>query len=69
MVRWCRVNFQFCGVLLIWIIVGQWPTALAVGAGGSCLAIFFFSSVISPLFLPLSGRRFDIDGNTVSKGH
>ena len=25
------------GRLLIWLIVGQGPTALAVGAGGSCL--------------------------------
>ena len=36
MVRWCWVNFQCRGVLLIWIIVGQGPTALAVGAGGGC---------------------------------
>ena len=40
MVRWCWVICQFRGVLLIWIIVGQRPTALAVGAGGSCLDIF-----------------------------
>ena len=33
-VRWCWVNFQCRGVLLIWIIVGQGPTALEVGAGG-----------------------------------
>ena len=33
-VRWCWVNFQCRGVLLIWIIVGQGPIALAVGAGG-----------------------------------
>ena len=39
-VRWCWVNFQCRGVLLIWIIVGQGPTALAVGAGGGCLDIF-----------------------------
>ena len=32
-VRWCWVNFQCRGVLLIWIIVGQGPTVLAVGAG------------------------------------
>ena len=25
---------------IIWIIVGQGPTALAVGAGGGCLDIF-----------------------------
>ena len=28
------------GVLLVWITVGQGPTALAVGAGGGCLDIF-----------------------------
>ena len=25
----------------IWIIVGQGPTALAIGAGGGCLDFFF----------------------------
>ena len=40
MVRWCWINFQCRGVLLIWIIVGQGPTALAGGAGGGCLDIF-----------------------------
>ena len=39
-VRRCWVNFQCRGVLLIWIIVGQGPIALAVGAGGGCLDIF-----------------------------
>ena len=34
----------------IWIIVGQGPTALAVGAGGGCLDIF---TLIYPFF-PLS---------------
>ena len=34
-------NFQCQGVLLIWIIVGQGPAALAVGAGGACLKLFF----------------------------
>ena len=38
--RWCWVNCQCWGVLLIWIIVGHGPTALAVGAGGGCLDIF-----------------------------
>ena len=33
-------NFQCRGVLLVWIRVGQGPTALAVGAGGGCLDIF-----------------------------
>ena len=44
----------------IWIIVGQGPTALAVGAGGGCLD-FFSSSIISLFLLPLSGRRLGID--------
>ena len=51
MVRWCWVNFQCRGVLLIWIIVGQGPTVLAVGAGGGCLDIFslvYHFSLISP---------------------
>ena len=48
MVRRCWVNFQFRGVLLIWIIVGQGPIAIAVGAGGGCLDIFF--SQLSLLF-------------------
>ena len=39
-VQWCRVNFQCHGALLIWIIVGQGPAALAVGAGGGSLDIF-----------------------------
>ena len=57
------VNFQCRGVLLTWVRVGQGPTTLAVGAGGGCLDIFslvyHFSSL--SLFLPLSGRRPDID--------
>ena len=53
-VQWCLVNFQCRGVLLIWIIVGQGPTALAVGAGGDCSDIFL-SSVTSLFFLPFSG--------------
>ena len=44
----------------IWIAVGQGPTALAVGAGGGCWT-FLFSSILSLLFLPLFGRRPDID--------
>ena len=40
-VRWCWVNFQCRGVLLIWIIVGQGLTVLSVGAGGGSLVIFF----------------------------
>ena len=51
MVRRCWVNFQFRGVLLIWIVVGQGPTALAVGAGGGCVDIFsliYHFSFLSP---------------------
>ena len=51
MVRWCWINFQCRGVLLIWIIVGQGPTALAEGADGCCLDIFSFIyhfSLLSP---------------------
>ena len=33
----------------IWITVGQGPTALAVGAGGSCLDIFTLLYHFSPL--------------------
>ena len=57
----CWVNFQCRGVLLVWMIVGQGPIALAVGAGGGCLDIFFFSSIFSLFLLPLFGRRPDID--------
>ena len=44
----------------IWMIVGQGPIALAIGAGGGCLDIF---TLFYPFlyFLPLSGRRPDID--------
>ena len=57
-VRWagrvvplCWVNFQWWGILLIWIKVGQWPTVLAGGAGGGCLGIFslvYHFSFLSP---------------------
>ena len=39
------------GVLLIWVSVGQGPTALPVGAGGGCLDIFslvYHFSFLSP---------------------
>ena len=59
MVRWCWVNFQYRGILLIWIGVGnkksdnddEGPTMLAVGAGGGCLDIFsldYHFSFLSP---------------------
>ena len=47
--RWCWVNYQCRGVLLIWIIVGQGPTALVVGAGGRCLDIFILVCPFCPL--------------------
>ena len=53
--RWCWVNFQCRGVLLIWFIVGQGHNALAVGAGGACLDILSRLSFL--VFLPISGRR------------
>ena len=43
----------------IWMIVGQGPIALAVGAGGGGVVWTFLFSAF--LFLPLSGRRLDID--------
>ena len=45
MVQRCWVHFQCWGVLLIWIIVGQGPIALAVGAGGIVWAFFSHLSV------------------------
>ena len=39
--RRCWVNFQCRGVLLVWMIVGQGPIALAVGAGGGLFGHFF----------------------------
>ena len=48
------------GRITIWMIVGQGPIALAVGSGG-LVWTFLLSSVLSLLFLPLCGRRPDID--------
>ena len=61
--RWCWVNFQSRGVLLIWIREGQGPTAFAVGAGGGGGVVWTFSvsSIIALFFLPLSRGRPDID--------
>ena len=42
-----------------WMIVGQGPIVLAVGAGGSLDILLF--PIFSFLFLPLFGRRPDID--------
>ena len=45
----------------ILIIVGQGPTALVVGAGGGCFGHFYSHLSFFLLFLPLFGRRPDID--------
>ena len=60
-------KFPVPGRPIFWIIVGQGPIALAVVAGG-VVWTFLLSSILSFLFLPLSGRWPDIDCNTVSKG-
>ena len=60
MVRRCWVNFQCRGVLLIWIIVGQGPIALAIGAGGGCLDIFslnYHFSFLSPSLWEMARYR------------
>ena len=53
-------NLPVPGRSTIWMIIGQGPTVLAVGAGGGCLDIFTLI-YRSFLCLPLSGRRPDID--------
>ena len=53
-------NLPVPGRPTILTTVGQGPIALAVGAGGGGLDILL-SSILSLLFLPLFGRRPDID--------
>ena len=60
-VRWCWEDFQGWGFPLIWIIEGQGPTVIIVGAGGACLDLFFSLVYHFVFFLPLSGTRPDID--------
>ena len=58
--RRCLVNFQCRGVLLVWMIVGQGPIVLAVGAGGGCLDIFslaYLFSFLSPSLWETSRYR------------
>ena len=48
------------GVLLIWVSVGQGPTALEVGAGGRCLNVFsiiYHFSFLSPSLWETSRYR------------
>ena len=64
-VGWC--NGAGHGVLLIWIIEGQRPTALTVGAGGGGWTVFsliYHFSLLSPSLWEMD----NIDCNTVSKG-
>ena len=50
----------------IWVVVRQGPIALAVGAGGGCLAIFTLLYLFSPLSPSLwQTARYRL--NTVSK--
>ena len=47
------VNFQCLGVLLVWMIEGQGPIALAVGASGGYLdiiSLIYLFSFLSPSF-------------------
>ena len=42
-------KFSVPGVRLIWIIVGQGPTALAVSVNGGCTDILFPSLGVGPI--------------------
>ena len=59
-VRWCWVNFQCRGVLLIWIRVGQGPTELPVYAGGGCLDIFPVYTYILRNYFPVFQQTSDM---------
>ena len=47
------VNFQCRGVLLVWMMVGQGPIALAIGGVGVCLDIFLSSGFLFSFSLSL----------------
>ena len=49
--RWCWVNFQCRGILIVWFIVGQKPTALAVRADGCCLLYIYYIYIFSIWYL------------------
>ena len=58
---------KLLSILLIWVRVGQGPTALAVDAGKGCLVIFTLLYLCSPLSPSLwETARYRL--NTVSKG-
>ena len=50
-------NCQYQGVLLIWIMVGQGSTVLAVDVDGECFDFVF----IPVFFLLIFGRQLSID--------
>ena len=54
-IGWCdgAGKLPVPGRPIIWISVGQGPTALAVGAGGGCLDIFTLIYPFSSFFLSL----------------
>ena len=55
LIVWSDGTIQCQVVLLVWIMLGQGNTMLAVGAGGGSSDIFFLSSIIFLFLLPLSG--------------
>ena len=52
---WGDGTIQCQVVLLVWIMVGQGHTVLAVGAGGGQFGYFFLSPIIFLFLPPLSG--------------
>ena len=60
-VRWCWVSFQYRSFLLICIITGQGPAALAVGVCVGCLVVLSLVYHFSLLSPSPSRRRPDID--------
>ena len=50
-VGWCKGSGKLRPT--IWMVVGQGPIALAVGAGGSCLDIFTLRYLFSSFSLSL----------------
>ena len=59
MVRWCWIIFQCRGVLLIWIIVGQVPTALLGGVVWTVYSHLSFLVFKNWALFDLDSRRTD----------
>ena len=49
--RLCWVDIECLGVLLIWSVVGEWLSALPVGAGEGCSDIFLYYFSFFSLYL------------------